>query len=78
MTKLRSWLKEKRTNRKLTQDQVAKMCDISRSFYTHVENGTKTPSVAVAKRIAGSLSFKWTIFFENDSSLGELDKANSA
>lgn len=68
---MRDWLKDYRNIRKLTQEEVAKLSDISRSFYTHIENGTKTPSVEVAKKIAKTLEFDWTLFFENKCSLKE-------
>jgi putative transcriptional regulator len=69
--RLRTWLKQKRIGKKLTQAAVAKKSGISRSFYTHIENGTKTPSVLVAKKIAKTLDFDWTLFFENECSLKE-------
>lgn len=75
MNHLRNWLKNKRTNRKLTQEEVAKLSDISRSFYTHIEAGTKTPSVEVAKKIAKTLGFEWTLFFETGCSLKEQNTA---
>lgn len=64
-------LKEKRTKKKLTQIEVADMCEISRSYYTHIENGTKIPTVKVAKKIGSVLDLDWTIFFENECSLKE-------
>lgn len=42
-------------NKKMTQEDVATKCDISRSFYTHIENVIKTSSVEVAKKIASTL-----------------------
>jgi transcriptional regulator with XRE-family HTH domain len=66
-----SWLKIKRINKGLTQNQVAEKCKISRSYYTHIENGTKTPTVSVAKQIGSTLSFNWTLFFKDDCSLKE-------
>ncbi|MGM0775475.1 MAG: helix-turn-helix transcriptional regulator [Bacillota bacterium] len=68
---MRYWLKKFRNNRKLTQEEVAKLCNISRSFYTQIENGTKTPSVDVAKKIAKTLEFNWVLFFDNNCSSGE-------
>lgn len=68
---MRNWLKEIRDSKGLTQEQVAILSDISRSHYTHIEKGTKTPSVEVAKRIAKALKFDWTIFFEDKRSLRE-------
>ncbi|KON86582.1 XRE family transcriptional regulator [Sporosarcina globispora] len=72
---MRYWLKDHRTKRKLTQEEVAKLSGISRSFYTHIEAGTKTPSVEVAKKISKTLSFEWTLFFENECSLKEQNSA---
>lgn len=37
----------------LSQQQVAEAVGISRSFYTLIERGCRTPSLAVALRIAG-------------------------
>lgn len=80
---MRIWLKNFRNQRKLTQEEVAKLSDISRSFYTHIENGTKTPSVDVSKKIAKTLEFEWTLFFNNECSFKEhrgsaLQKSNTA
>lgn len=72
---MRDWLKEIRLKKGLTQEQVAILSDISRSHYTHIEQGTKTPSVDVAKRIAKQLGFDWTNFFDNNSSLKEQKQA---
>jgi putative transcriptional regulator len=74
---LRDWLKGFRCDKKMTHEKVAKLSSISRSFYTHIENGTKTPSVEVAKKIAQTLGFDWTLFFENKCSTGE-QKLNTA
>jgi len=68
---MRKWLKDIRDSKGLTQEQVAILSGISRSHYTHIEQGTKTPSVNVAKRIAKQLGFDWTIFFEDKSYLKE-------
>lgn len=55
----------------MTQEDVANESSISRSFYTQLEIGMKTPSVPVAKRIARTLDFDWTLFFNNECSFGE-------
>lgn len=68
---MRDWLKKYRLQRHLTQEETAKLSGISRSYYTHIEHGTKTPTVDVAKKIAKALKFEWTIFFENNCSLKE-------
>jgi putative transcriptional regulator len=65
------WLRTKRIDKGLTQIQVAEKCEISRSYYTHIENGTKIPTVNVAKQIGSTLDFNWTIFFKEECSLEE-------
>ena len=65
---MRKWLKEYRDIRGLTQEETAKLSGISRSYYTHIENGYKTPSVPKAKRIAKTLNFDWTLFFKDECS----------
>lgn len=68
---MRVWLKETREKLGLTQEQAAELCGISRSYYTHIENNTKTPTVKVAKVMGEALGFKWTNFFKDESSLKE-------
>ncbi len=62
--KKRVWLIELRGSR--TQQEVAEMIGISRGAYANIELGEKNPSVNVAKRIATTLEFNWTNFFEDD------------
>ncbi|PAD10162.1 transcriptional regulator [Shouchella clausii] len=62
---MRSWLKNIRSSKGLTQLEVAEKVRIERSYYTMIENGDRKPSVEVAQRIAKVLDFEWTIFFEN-------------
>lgn len=71
---MRDWLKELRNSRGMTQEEVAVLSGISRSHYTHVEQGNKTPSVEVSKRIARTLRFDWTIFFDHNSSFREQNE----
>lgn len=68
---MRHWLKNAREAKKLTQESVAESAGISRSYYTLIESGVKTPSVEVAKSIAGTLDIEWTLFFEDECSLEE-------
>lgn len=67
----RKWLKDYREERKMTQEETAFLSGIARSYYTHIEQGTKTPSVEVAKGIAKTLKFDWVVFFEKECSLKE-------
>ena len=61
---MREWLKKKRENNGLTQEDVASKVGIQRAYYTMIENGNRNPSVDVAKKIANVIGFKWTLFFE--------------
>lgn len=65
----RTWLTALRQKRKFTQEQVAELANIKRPYYTMIENGTRRPSVEVAQKIASVLRFKWTLFFNQDSSV---------
>ena len=58
-----SVMKERRLARGLTQEQVAKIAGVDRTTITKIENGTSTPSVKTAQKIAQVLDFDWTIFF---------------
>lgn len=60
-----TWLKELRTEKGLTQKQVAEEADVARGAYSNIENEERRPSVPVAKRIAAVLEFDWTRFFED-------------
>lgn len=61
---MRLWLVEKRNEKSLTQEQVAKKSRIARTTYAMIEQEKRHPSVPVAKRIATVLDFDWTLFFE--------------
>ncbi len=61
---MRDWLINIRG--KTTQQTVANRCGISQNFYSWIEQGKRTPSVDVAKRIAAVLGFEWARFYEDD------------
>lgn len=65
---MRKWLKTYRLKGGFTHGQIATLSGISRSYYTHIEQGNKTPTVNVAKKIANELKFDWTLFFDDDKS----------
>lgn len=64
----RLWLQELRQAANKTHQVVADEAGIERAYYTMIENGTRSPSPAVAQRIAEVLNFDWTIFFTNKGS----------
>ena len=62
---MRHWLIEMRVAKGWPQKKVAELSGISRSYYSGIELGTRTPSAYKAKKIAAALGFDWTIFFED-------------
>ena len=62
---MREWLVENRGNR--THQQISVLAGVSRNYYTEIENGVKTPSVEMAKKLAEALRFDWTLFFDSNS-----------
>lgn len=47
-----------RTTKKLSQEDLAGMTEIDRSYISEIENGLKNPSVTVLYRIAEALGVK--------------------
>ena len=74
----RTWLTKARGN--LTQEEVAHRTGITRQFYSMIENGERTPSVKVAKKIASTLGVDWTLFFaeQGNEMLPKEQPANEA
>lgn len=73
----RAWLKKIRDKQGLSQGDVAGNSNIERPYYTMIEQGKRNPSVKVAKDIADTLNFNWTIFFSdncNDMQHNRFDK----
>ncbi len=62
---MRGWLKEMRINKGYkTCKDAASVIGISPSHYTSIENGSRKPSIDVAKKIAKIFAFEWTKFYE--------------
>lgn len=59
-------LKEKRIEKRLTQQQLADKIGVDRTLVSKIECGASSPSVTVAKKIASVLGFDWTRFFDDD------------
>lgn len=55
MTKIGTLIKTRRTERKLTQQDVADKVGISRNFLSDIENGRYNPSFNTALRLAAYL-----------------------
>jgi len=65
----RSWLVVTREQSKLSHDDVANLCGITRQYYGMIEAGLRNPSVLVAKRIAEVLNCDWTLFFSTKGNI---------
>jgi len=61
---MRTWLKELRKSKNLTQEKLSEKAEITRAFYAQIELGNRNPSVPNAKKIAEVLDFDWTKFYE--------------
>lgn len=72
---MRHWLVQFRKIKGLTQEDVANLCGISRSYYSGIECGTRKGSGIVAKKIADALGFDMSLFFaENGRKMSQNKK----
>lgn len=60
-------MKVERVKKELSQQILAEKVGISREYISMIENGERTPSVLIAKKISRILEIEWTYFFENKS-----------
>lgn len=61
-------IKKIRTNKKLNQEEFAKMIGISRTYLSDLENDRKSPSIDTVNKIADSLHIS-SVFLLSDSDL---------
>ena len=57
-------VKELRTAKGLTQEQLAKECEVQRTTITMIEIGENKPSVELAKKLGVIFEVDWKGFFE--------------
>ena len=57
-------LKELRTAKGMTQEQLAKECEVQRTTITMIEIGENKPSVELAKKPGVIFEVDWKGFFE--------------
>ena len=57
-------VKELRTAKGLTQEQLAKECEVQRTTITMIEIGENKPSVELAKKLGKIFEVDWKGFFE--------------
>lgn len=60
----RTFMNDARMSKKITQGELAIEVGTTRGHIAHIENGTRDPSVVLAKELASVLGLDWTIFFE--------------
>ena len=60
-------LKELRTAKGLTQEQVASECGVQRTTITMIELGENKPSVELAKKLGEIFEIAWSDIFEDDN-----------
>ena len=67
MITIRDWLKEIRTQKGLTQAEVAGLAGITPHYYNYIENGKRCEpdKCDTEKAIAAALGFDWTRFYED-------------
>ena len=66
---MRTWLKDIRAKKELTQQEVANAANVDVTMISKIEQGERRPSVEVAKKIASVLGFNWTRFYEDEDEL---------
>lgn len=57
-------LKELRTEKGLTQEELASQCDVLRNTISMIEIGINKPSVELAKKLGEVFDVDWKGFFE--------------
>lgn len=60
----REWLRDLRTERDLTQADVARMLDVTLKHYQYIEYGKRNPSPQLARKIAVLFDFPMERFYE--------------
>ena len=60
---MRTWLIKLRKEKRYTQQEVASKVHIDRAYYAQIENGTRNPSIFVAKQIADFFHIHPSVFF---------------
>ena len=58
-------LKELRTAKGMTQEQLAKECEVQRTTITMIEIGENKPSIELAKKLGKNFNVAWTDYFED-------------
>ena len=62
-------IKELRTEKSMSQEEVANTAEMERSFITHIESGRRNISVETLQRILDALNITFQEFFSTDEFL---------
>lgn len=65
---MKNYVREERTNKQLTQVQLAEMVNVSRQTIISIESSRYTPSVILAIKLANVLGKKVETLFEVEKS----------
>lgn len=57
-------LEDIRLQKKFSHNEISDLVGISRSFYTLIENGNRTPSMGVAKKLSVALNITLDELFD--------------
>lgn len=61
-------IKAKRKSQKISQHQLAEMCDVTRETISRIENGKHSPTITILYRIADALDVPIYELLENNKS----------
>lgn len=59
------FLRKKRKEKGLTQTELAHRVHVAQSMISNIENGVRSPSVALARRLGAALEVEWTEIFDD-------------
>lgn len=60
----REWLITLRNEKGYSQEKLSEMIGVTQMTISNVENGSRRPSVELAKKLGTLLDFEWTKFYE--------------
>jgi transcriptional regulator with XRE-family HTH domain len=68
LTTLGSRIKEIRTQKNITQQELAALCDFEKASMSRIESGQTNVSILTLKKICGALDVSMYEFFKDGSS----------
>lgn len=68
-----STVRELRKEKNISQEKLAEIGDLDRSYISEVENGYKTPTIITVSKIAGALDVRPSKLFQLVEQKNEID-----